>query len=164
MRSFLWLIFLVGCIPDGGPPTGTGTSSNGASLSIDASSTFVLQRRESCTVLDHSVFAISYGNGKFGVRFQIDGGPSVFADITYKIPAEAGSHLTFFNATPATPTFVSGTLKAGITGLLGRRDGDLHVTFADGSIFDGHYDLPFDAEGPNVHCGGGGVGGGDEWD
>jgi len=162
MRSFVWFTFLVGCIPDGGPPTGTGTTSNGGSLSIDASSTFVLQRRESCTVPDHSVFDISYGNGEIGFRFQIDGGPSVFADIRYTIPAEPGSNLALFDATPAQPAFVSGTLKAGITGLLGRRDGDLHVTFADGSIFDGHYDLPFDAKGAKVDCGGGG--GGDDWD
>ena len=163
MRSFVWLMLLAGCIPDGGPPTGTGTISNGASLSIDTSSTFVLQRRESCAVLDRSVFDISYGNDKIGFRFQLDGGPSVFADITYTIPAESGSRLASFSATPAQPALMSGTLKAGITGLLGRRTGELHVTFADGSVFDGHYDLPFDAEGDRADCGGSG-GGGDDWD
>ena len=122
----------------------------------------MLQRRESCAVLDHSVFDISYGDGEIGFHFQLDGGPSVFADITYTIPAESGSRLSSFSATPAPSAIMSGTLKAGITGLLGRRDGDLHVTFADGSIFDGHYDLPFDSEGDRADCGGGG--GGDDWD
>ena len=163
MRGFVWLTLLVGCIPDGGPPTGTGRISNGPSLSIDAASTFVLKRRESCAVLDHSVFDIAYGNRQIGFRFQLDGGPSVFADITYAIPPEAGSRLTFFEVTSAQPVIMSGTLKAGITGLVGRRDGDLHVTFADGSTFDGHYDLPFDAKGDRADCGGSG-GDGDDWD
>ena len=95
------------------------------------------------------------------LAFQLDGGPSIFADLTYAVPT-TGPPLVSFIVTPSTPALVSGSLSAGITGLWGRRKGSFDLVFADGSTITGTFDLEFNTRGDHIDCGG--SSGGDDWD
>src|SRR5882672_1767927 len=112
----LAFVIVAACIPTGGPPGGAlhGTIA-GAPVAedIDASSQFVLQRSSSCSTPDQSIFDLFYGSHRFELGFRLDGGPSVFADITYKVPAPVGSALFSFSTTPGSGM---ASLTVGITG------------------------------------------------
>jgi hypothetical protein len=149
----------------GGPPSGSVNGTIGGTTvdgQIDGSSEFYLQRRTSCTTLDQSIFHLSYAGGALKLDFQLDGGPSIFADLSYPVPP-TGPPLTSFTVTPSTPALASGSsITVGISGLLGRRDGSFTLVFTDGSTVNGTFDLPFEARGAHVSCGS--SGGGDDWD
>jgi hypothetical protein len=139
----------------------TGTMGGTAiDATIDASSTFHLQYRTSCTTFDQSVYHLSYGGGALQIDFQFDGGPSIFNTPTYTVPT-TGAPLLSFTVTPATPALASGTVTVGIGGLLGRRTGSFHLVFDDGSTVDGSFDLPYETSGTPPSCGGSSGGGGD---
>ena len=146
-----------------GPPEGAVSGTYGGQaidLKIDGSSHFYLQRKTTCAALDQSVFHLSYGGGALKLDFQLDGGPSIFADLSYAVPT-TGAPLVSFTVTPSTPALASGSLKVGISGLWGRRTGSFDLTFADGSTVTGTFDLEFDTRGENISCGGSGS---DDWD
>ena len=69
----------------GGPLQGT-FGGQAIDLKIDANSVFYLQRKTSCTSLDQSIFHLSYGGGALRLDFQLDGGPSIFGDLSYAVP------------------------------------------------------------------------------
>ena len=147
-----------------GPPKGSAQGTLGGQaidLQIDAGSQFYLQRKTSCTGLDQSVFQLSYGGGALKLDFQLDGGPSIFADLSYAVPT-TGAPLVSFTVTPATPPLASGSLSVGISGLFGRRTGTFDLVFTDGSTIHGTFDLEFDTRGTRIDCGG--SSGSDDWD
>lgn len=162
MRYLLTLVFLGACLPTGGPPTGMASGTLQGQLIdvvLDEDSDFYLLRKTTCVMLDQSIFSLRYGAATLVVNFQIDGGPSAFADRTYDIPSAMPSSLVWFGVAPT--QVASATLKVGISGLLGRRSGEFHLVFGDGGTIDGTFDMPFDVHGERVSCGGGG---GDDWD
>ena len=147
-----------------GPPKGSAQGTLGGQaidFQIDAGSQFYLQRKTSCTSLDQSVFHLSYGGGALKLDFQLDGGPSIFADLAYALPT-TGAPLVSFTVTPATPALASGSLSVGISGLWGRRTGSFDLVFTDGSTIHGTFDLEFDTRGSRLDCGG--SSGSDDWD
>jgi hypothetical protein len=147
-----------------GPPEGSASGTFGGQaidVKIDAGSQFYLQRKISCTSLDQSIFHLSYGGGALKLDFQLDGGPSIFGDLSYAVPT-TGAPLVSFTVTPSTPALVSGSLKVGITGLWGRRNGSFDLVFADGSTVTGTFDLEFETRGDRLDCGG--SSGSDDWD
>jgi hypothetical protein len=153
---------LAGC--GDGPPEGSarGTFAGQAiDVKIDAGSQFYLQRKTSCTSLDQSIFHLSYGGGALILDFQLDGGPSIFADLSYAVPP-TGAPLISFTVTPSTPALASGSLSVGISGLWGRRTGSFDLVFSDGSTIHGTFDLEFDTRGDRLDCGG--SSGSDDWD
>ncbi len=169
LRAWVLLAALVVAVAapacSGGPPEGSVDGTFGGQTidaQIDGSSEFYLRRKTSCTMKDQSVFHLSYGGATLQVDFQPDGGPSIFADREYTVPT-TGAPLVSFSVTPSTPALMSGSLTAAITGLLGRRTGWFDLTFDDGGSITATFDLPFDARGERVDCGGSG-GGGDDWD
>ena len=148
-----------------GPPKGSASGTFGGQaidVQIDASSEFVLQRKTSCTSLDQSLFHLSYGGGALRLDFQLDGGPSIFADLSYAVPT-TGAPLVSFVVTPSTPALVSGSLSVGISGLWGRRTGSFDLVFADGSTITGTFDLEFNTRGASIDCGGSSSSD-DDWD
>jgi hypothetical protein len=165
----LWPTSLLGLLSlacDDRPPAGSATGAVGATVidaPIDQTSEFWLQRKTTCAMLDQSIFHLSYGDGAVEISFQLDGGPSIFADITYDLPPTLPP-LVSFAVVPSTPAVSSGTLTVGISGLRGRRTGTFHVVFADASMLDGDFDMPFEGRGSRPDCSGGGGGGGDDWD
>ena len=169
MRVGIWAVVsmamavaVAGC--GDGPPEGSASGTfvgQAIDFKIDASSQFYLQRKTSCTSLDQSIFRLSYGGGALKLDFQLDGGPSIFADLSYAVPT-TGAPLVSFTVTPSTPALVSGSLKVGITGLWGRRNGSFDLVFADGSTITGTFDLEFETRGDRIDCGG--SSGSDDWD
>ena len=170
MRIGMWAVVsiamavaAVGC--GDGPPKGSAQGTFGGQaidLQIDANSEFYLQRKTSCTSLDQSIFHLSYGRGALRLDFQLDGGPSIFGNITYAVPT-TGPPLVAFVVTPATPALASGSLNVGISGLWGRRTGSFDLVFADGSAITGTFDLEFNSRGNHIDCGGSSSSD-DDWD
>jgi hypothetical protein len=167
MRGGIWVfvsmaVAVAGC--GDGPPEGSASGTFGGQaidVKIDASSQFYLQRKTSCTSLDQSIFHLSYGGGALKLDFQLDGGPSIFADLSYAVPT-TGAPLVSFTVTPSTPALASGSLSVGISGLWGRRTGSFDLVFTDGSAITGTFDLEFDTRGNRIDCGG--SSGSDDWD
>jgi hypothetical protein len=163
LRALVLVAAVAASACSGGPPEGSVDGTFGGQTldaQIDSSSEFYLRRKTSCTTKDQSIFHLSYGGGTLNVDFQLDGGPSIFADRDYTLPT-TGAPLVSFTVTPSTPELVSGSLTAAITGLLGRRTGWFDLTFADGGSLTATFDLPFDARGERIDCGGSS---GDDWD
>ncbi len=163
MRFLASLVFLVGCL-DGGPPEGSvrGTLDGAAiDVSIDDTSLLILQRAPTCGTSDINRFILSYGGAAFLIAFDVSG-VSVLGDVELVVPTTDG-RLTWFRVDEPT-AMVSATLTVGINSALGRRSGDFHVTYADGGVIDGDFDLTYDARGDRPDCGGGGGGGGGDDD
>jgi len=168
MRIGIWAVVSMAVAVAGcgdGPPEGSVSGTFGGQaidMKIDASSQFYLQRKTSCTSLDQSIFRLSYGAGAFKLDFQLDGGPSIFGDISYAVPT-TGPPLVAFVVTPSTPALASGSLSVGISGLWGRRTGSFDLVFTDGSTIAGTFDLEFNTRGNRIDCGGS-SGSDDDWD
>ena len=158
MRVGIWALVAMAAAVAGcgdGPPEGAISGTRGGRTideEIDASSQFWLQRKTSCTSLDQSIYHLSYGGGALKLDFQLDGGPSLFADLSYAVPT-TGPPLISFSVTPSTPALVSGSITVGIHGLWGRRTGSFLLMFDDGSAVTGTFDLPFDSRGEHLTCG-----------
>lgn len=156
MRILMSLVFLVGCIPDGGPPEGSvrGTLGGAAlDVTLDPTSKLILQRAPVCGVSDTNRFSLDYGGAAFHIEFDVSG-VSVLGAVELVVPT-TDSRLTWFRVDEPT-AMVSATLSVGIDSVLGRRSGDFRVTYADGSVVDGDFDLIYDARGDSPNCGGGG--------
>jgi len=152
MRSVLILVLVGAC---SGPPSGEATGTllgQPIDLAIDEDSDFYLLRKATCTSLDQSIFSLRYGAKTLTVNFQIDGGPSVFADRTYDIPSATATSLVWFGVAPVPPELAGATLTVRISGLLGRRAGEFQLVFVDGGIIDGTFDMPFEGRGDRPHC------------
>lgn len=155
MRLLASLVFLVGCL-DGGPPEGSvrGTLGGAAlDVTIDSSSTLILQRRTTCGASDTNRFSLHYGGAAFHIEFDVTG-VSVLGDVELVVPT-ADSRLHWFRVDEP-PAMVSATLTVGIHSALGRRSGDFQITYMDGGVIDGDFDLTYDARGDSPDCGGGG--------
>lgn len=156
MRLLASLVFLVGCLPDGGPPEGSvrGTLGGAAlDVTIDPSSTLILQVATTCGASDTNRFSLNYGDAAFHIEFDVTG-VSVLGDVELVVPT-TDSRLPWFGVDEP-PAMVSATLTVGIDSVLGRRSGDFHVTYMDGGAIDGDFDLIYDARGDRPSCGGGG--------
>jgi hypothetical protein len=160
MRILASLVFLAGCLPDGGPPEGSVRGMLGGApidFTIDASSELILQRATTCATSDTNRFSLNYGVDAFHIEFDV-AGVNVLADMELVVPAPDNSSLTWFRVDEP-PAMVSATLTVGIDSALGRRSGDFRVQYIDGSVIDGDFDLTYEARGDRPSCGGGG-----DWD